>query len=255
MKRILLIAGCSHSAGSEIDGTEDSSYNRSLSYGNLIAKELGYTPRNISLVGATNTGIARSVLKWFREVYDPDSMSVSVLVSWSEPIRMEIPASHKYLYQTANPYADWYDTTQDEYMKVIIGWEGFDEEEKRVMPQLHKFMVENEQYLQIMQSANLILQLQYFFKAYEIDYIMCNAMQQYTPDNIAIKEILDLVDTTKYYKLHDHMESFYPKYQGLGYVNEKAKYWHHGEEPHRLFAEELLQFNEETKCLKKYSKK
>ena len=81
---------------------------------------------------------------------------------------------------------------------------------------------------------------------------MCNSMQQYTEDNKQVKEFLSMVDATKYYKLHDGFEGFYSKYKALGYTNDKAKYWHHGEEPHKLYATELLQFNEEMKCLKNY---
>jgi hypothetical protein len=36
-EKILLIAGCSHTAGSEIDGSEDSKHNRKHSYGNQLA--------------------------------------------------------------------------------------------------------------------------------------------------------------------------------------------------------------------------
>ena len=67
----------------------------------------------------------------------------------------------------------------------------------------------------------------------------------------AIKNLLPLVDDNKYYQLNNKDEAFYQKYQRLGYVNEKAKYWHHGEEPHELFADELINFNEEYKCLKR----
>ena len=40
-EKILLVAGCSHMAGSEIDGKEDSTFNRQHSFGALIAKHLG----------------------------------------------------------------------------------------------------------------------------------------------------------------------------------------------------------------------
>ena len=61
-EKIALIAGCSHSAGSEIDGNQDSSYNRDNAFGSVLAKKLGYRPLNISVTGATNSGIARSIL-------------------------------------------------------------------------------------------------------------------------------------------------------------------------------------------------
>jgi hypothetical protein len=72
-EKILLIAGCSHAAGSEIDGNEDSEYNREHSYGALVAKKLKRKPINISQVGATNTGISRQVQQWFHNVYNPDT--------------------------------------------------------------------------------------------------------------------------------------------------------------------------------------
>ena len=40
MEKIMLIAGCSHAAGSEIDGTEDSVYNRQHSFGALLAVKM-----------------------------------------------------------------------------------------------------------------------------------------------------------------------------------------------------------------------
>ena len=64
-EKILLIAGCSHTAGSEIDGKEDSASNRKHSLGGIVAKKLNRKPINISQVGATNSGIARQVLQWF----------------------------------------------------------------------------------------------------------------------------------------------------------------------------------------------
>ena len=59
-----------------------------------------------------------------------------------------------------------------------------------------------------------------------------------------------MVDDNKYYQLNNKDEAFY-QISKLGYVNDKAKYWHHGEEPHKLFADELINFNEEYKCLKR----
>jgi hypothetical protein len=50
------------------------------------------------------------------------------------------------------------------------------------------------------------------------------------------------IDQTKYYKITDNDQSFFWKYKNAGFVNTKAKYWHHGEEPHKLFSEELYQF-------------
>ena len=63
----MLIAGCSHAAGSEIDGSEDSQFNRANSFGNVLAEQLGYKPINIAINGSTNSGIARSVIEWYNK--------------------------------------------------------------------------------------------------------------------------------------------------------------------------------------------
>ena len=253
-EKILLIAGCSHTAGSEIDGNEDSSYNREHSYGGIIAKELGKRAINIAQPGATNAGIARQVMFWFNENYYPETMDVNVLVGWSETTRMEIPSETMRNYQTSCTKADWYDQSAESYFKVIIGWNGHGEEEKHAIPLLHRFMVENQGYLQV-STHNTILQLQYFLQANNIDYLFNNTMPLYCQNlnkkEHAVKNLTRLVDKTKYYKMNNGNQAFYIKYKNMGYTNDKAKYWHHAEEPHRLYAEDLLEFNEINKCLKK----
>lgn len=123
-----------------------------------------------------------------------------------------------------------------------------------------------------------ILHTQFYLKSKGIDYMMCNTMnvlpnadgsmnfEMYRSfadeeldmtlyrcdDNNGVMFYLDLIDKDKYKDPFDKEKSFYPYYKNLGYTNEKAKYWHHGEEPHMLYAEELLLFNEENKCLKNY---
>lgn len=249
-EKILLIAGCSHTAGSEIDGKEDSAANRKNSFGGLIAKNLKRRPINISQVGATNSGIARQVLQWFDKEYDPATMNVNVLIGWTESTRLEVPSERQRDYRTASTHTDWYDESADDYFKVIIGWDGGDEEELRNTPLLHKFMVEQQPYLET-QSYNLILQIQYFLQSKKVDYMMCNTMPFFLDNLNAIKNIIPLVDENKYYQLNNKDEAFFHKYRELGHVNEKAKYWHHGKEPHALYAEELLEFNRTNKCLKK----
>jgi hypothetical protein len=249
-EKILLIAGCSHSAGSEIDGKEDSASNRKNAFGGIIAKKLNRKPINISQVGATNSGIARQIMQWFDKKYDPETMNVNVIIGWTESTRLEVPSERQRDYQTASTHTDWYDSSADDYYKVIIGWDGGDEEERKNTPLLHKFMVEQQPYLETY-SYNLILQIQYLLQSKKIDYLMCSTMPFFLDNLNAIKNIIPLVDANKYYQLDNKDEAFFHKYRELGYVNEKAKYWHHGKEPHVLFADELLEFNKVHKCLKK----
>lgn len=72
---------------------------------------------------------------------------------------------------------------------------------------------------------------------------MCNVMHMFgNPPCRHVQQYLEYIDSSKYYKMLDNNASFYTKYKNLGFVNEKAKYWHHGEGPHKAYANELLKF-------------
>jgi hypothetical protein len=242
-ERIALIAGCSHIAGSEIDGEQDSKYNRDNSFGSVLATKLGYRPINIAINGATNTGIARSILMWFDENYNPDTMDVYVIVGWTESSRLEIPAKNRPSdFHSGNPSIEWYDSSANSYLRINYGWEGHGSYEKSIIPTYQKFMAENETYLEY-QAASEVLLVQYFLNSLNVRYVMCNTMHMFVPNDHFISYLLKMIDKRYYYNFDQNQdESFYWKYRNLGYENTKATYWHHGEEPHRLYAEELYKF-------------
>jgi len=242
-EKIALIAGCSHGAGSEIDGNQDSKYNRDNAFGSILAAKLGYRALNISINGATNTGIARSILMWFDENYNPDTMDVYVIVGWTESSRLEIPATHRPSdFHSGNPNIEWYDSSANSYLRINYGWEGSDSFEKSVVPQYQKFMAQNETYLEY-QAATNVLMIQYFLKSLNVPYIMCSTMHMFVPNDHFVSYLINLIDEARYYNLKtDQDGSFYWKYKNIGYKNTKAKYWHHNEIPHQLYAEELYKF-------------
>lgn len=242
-EKIALIAGCSHSAGSEIDGNLDSSDNRNNSFGSLLANKIGYRPLNISINGATNTGIARSIMMWFDENYNPDTMDVYVIVGWTESSRLEIPAKHRPSdFHSGNPSIEWYDSSANSYLRINYGWAGADNFEKSIVPFYQRFMSQNETYLEY-QAATNVLMIQYFLKSLNVPYVMCNTMHMFVPDDHFVSYLLKMIDSRYYYNYDKGQDdSFYWKYKNLGYENTKAKYWHHSEEPHRLHAEELYKF-------------
>lgn len=247
MKKIALIAGCSHSAGSEIDGNEDSLYNRDHSFGSVLATKLGYEPVNIAITGATNSGIARSIQLWFKEHYDSTSMEVFVIVGWTEGSRIEVPSAQLGQgFLSSNHAAAWYDVTAGNYHRLNYGWDGHTEEQKKLIAVHKPYMVDNPIILET-NSINQVLLIQYFLKSLNVDYIMSHTMYLCTPNDY-LHYYLGLIDQSRYYKIDANEEtSFYWKYRKMGYINEKAKYWHHGTEPHRLYAEELYTFIKENK--------
>ena len=117
-EKIMLIAGCSHASGSEIDGQQDSKFNRQHSFGNILASKFGYNPINMAEPGSTNPTIARSILQWFSEKYDSDSMDVFVLISWTDSSRMEVPWHRKMWFGEHNPFNDFHASTGVDFNRI-----------------------------------------------------------------------------------------------------------------------------------------
>ena len=247
MENILLSVGCSHAAGFEIDGTEDSVFNRQHSFGNILGNKLGYRPINIAFPGSTNATIARGTMEWFSEVYDPDVMKVFVLVAWTDATRMELPSRVVSPYNTSYPFGDWNSPSIENYKRILLGYHGYNPEQQSFIRNYHNFIMMNEQYLQIA-SVNMALQMQYFFSLHQVKYLMCNAISAPRRSK-CLDFYLNQIDSNRYRELDNERETFYVKYRDEGYINPLAKYWHHGEKPHELYAEELLKFIESNKCL------
>lgn len=243
MKKIGLIAGCSHSSGAEIDGVLDSTYNRDHSFGSILCRKLGYEPLNIALNGAANSGIARSISQWFKTEYKPEEMQVFVVIGWTESSRIEIPAEVRPSnFFSGNPTVPWYDSSANSFLRINFGYSGDQQWEKELIPKYHRFMAENPIILENWCATN-VLMTQYFLKHLNIPYVMCSTMHMFKPKEHFSSFLVDMIDATRYYNLKtDQDGSFYFKYKNMGYDNPKAKYWHHAEVAHELYAEELYNF-------------
>lgn len=240
-EKIMLIAGSSDLVGAEIDGTEDSWYNRNNSFGNILAYKMSRRPINIAMAGSSNQTITRSVLEWFADQYDKNKMDLFVLIGWTESLRIEVPTEEEYPWHKANIFADWFSKTSQNYFRVNMGYEGNDRE-RRMIKYYQEFLAKNETLMEIL-SAKDILCLQFLLKSKNIDYLMCNTLHMFS-DSPQVKFYIEQIDQSCYYKMMENDQSFYVKYKNLGYHNPKAKYWHHDEIPHKLFADELHKFIE-----------
>jgi len=239
-EKILLIAGCSNSSGSEIDGSPDSEYNRQHSFGNQLALRLDRKPINIAMRGVSNPAIARSVLEWFNKCYDQETMDVFVLVGWTSSSRMEAPLHRPTWYNEQNPNADWISESAYNFLQVHHGAKPGNADEQPIYERYPMFIVNEEIFLEIL-SANYALQLQYFFKSKSIPYLQVNTLYQFTKFNHHIEFYLNQIDRTRYLDFDKPEEAFYYKYADLGYKNLKAQYFHHSEEPHWRYADHLLE--------------
>lgn len=245
--RIMLIAGCSHSVGSEIDGSADSMYNRQHSYGNLFARKLGYKPVNIAVCGYTNSAIARSVLEWFDCCYDKNN-EVFVLIGWTESSRIEAPFEYPTWHNEINgKYCDWFSKSSTNFLQINPNYKGYSERENIIQNDYQTFVIKRTEFTEIY-SINLILQIQFFLKLNNCNYLMTNTGYMFSEQNNKfLQHYYNLVDKSNYYNFDNHKNSFYIKYKDLGYTNTKAKYGHHDELPHKLYANELLEFIQEKK--------
>lgn len=239
MKNYMLIAGCSHSSGSEIDGTPDSAYNRQHSFGNLFANKLGYQPINISTPGATNQLIARHVMRWFAEnksIVNNKTNNVAVLVNWTESIRVEAPVD--FPSNIVVPSSDW-PVAPEQFIQINPGYTGYSAREKEKQERYHRFIVNELAFCEIL-SLSMVLLIQNFCKANNYRYFMSSAGYLFTEECIHwTREYTKLVDENHYYMFRNKEDAFYEKFKLKGHINPKAKYGHHGELAHKAHADDL----------------
>ena len=248
-EKIMIIAGCSHTAGSEIDGELDSAMNRSLSYGNVLAKKLGYRPINLAIGGSTNGAIARSVLDWFQN-HDITDKEVFVLIGWTESTRVDAPFQYPTWYdKVVGKFADWISPSMSNFLHINLSFKGYTEREKDIQEDYQSFIVKRTEFFELY-SVNLVLQMQFFLKHLGVKYLMVNTMHMFSESNEQyLKSYFNIIDNKHYYHAFNNQESFYTKYKDSkynAYRNPKAMYGHHGAEPHRLYAEELYNYITET---------
>lgn len=238
----MLIAGCSHSSGSEIDGTLDSAYNRQHSFGNIFAKKMGYEPINIATPGATNQLIARHILRWFAEnksIVDNKSNNVAVLANWTESIRVEAPFSAPA--DTSFPSSDW-PVEQEMFLQINPGWTGYSTREKEKQERYHRFIAHEIPFCEIL-SLQMVLMIQYFCQANNYRYFMSSAGYVYTEECLQwTRPYMRMVNEKHYYSFRNKEDSFYEKFKQRGFVNPKAKYGHHDELAHKAHADDLYNY-------------
>lgn len=247
----MVIAGCSHSVGSEIDGQQDSLFNRQHSFGNLLAEKLGYRPINIAVCGYTNSAIARSVLEWFhvfsKNINDINNLEIFTLIGWTESSRIEAPFQFPTWHNEVNgKYCDWFSKSSTDFLQINVSYKGYSSREKEIQNDYHDFIIKRTEFTEVY-SANLILQMQYFLKLKKSKYLMVNTGHMFSKENEKyLRFYMEQIDRNHYYKFDNNQSSFFIKYKDLGYENNNAKFGHHGTEPHKLYAEELYQYIGDT---------
>ena len=242
-EKIMLIAGCSHTGGYEIDGTMDSPYNREHSYGGLLAKAQGRKPIHLAAGGVSNSYILRNVLLWFANNYDPETQDVFCLVGWTDSSRWELPLYRGQDIEGNNPNLDWFSDIHNDYLSVQLGWTHHNRPE---MPELdqesmqktyHNLIAEFPEQMEIL-SFNYALQLQSYLKSIDIKYVMVDTLHNFDWEKLWIEPLAKLIDYDRYPNAGIPTESFYLKYREK-YPNISSDYDHLGAEAHQEFFTEI----------------
>jgi hypothetical protein len=246
MANYMLIAGCSHAAGSEIDGNLSSPVNRQASFGNQLAKMMDHTPINIARNGSSNGAIHRSVLNWFtlnQDLVSNKANNLFVLVNWAESCRIEAPVPHD-VGIDQDTCADWADPSflSSVQVNAMTDPHHVAPQEKEQFLTAQRFLVYSEIYTECL-TAKDALSLQYFFKAENIRYLMTNSGIAFNNRNMKwLRPYLSKIDAKRYYMYRDNNYGFYEKYKEAGMINPNAKYGHHGADAHLSRATDLFNY-------------
>ena len=173
-------------------------------------------------------------------------VNARVLVAFTELTRLDVPSPYKVWYGEMNPAVNWYNGHMDEFLQVNSGWEGANPEERAIIKYWHDYQVRHEKMMWL-QTINLQWGLQSYLKLENIPYTFCNTMymypnRQHEGFNHYCGQDWAHIDESNYLYARNNSKCFYWYYKNLGYENPLAKYWHHAEEPHALYADVLYDF-------------
>ena len=223
--------GCSHTAGSEIDGVGDSDYNRQHSYGAHLAKKFDYDHMNFALCGGSNQRIFLLTTQVLKEIIVGTCNLVPhlrknhkyfFLIGWTSLNRFDLRYSNHLVYGQAGDAGDYLD---DKIVPVTSGTNPNLVEDKDLRRILKYIPYVTDNVVMADQLASYIFALQTMLETNNIDYYMFNAIENhfktdyFTQDRYDVHAepiwrpgntiIYDNIDETKYYHPKSYIENYY----------------------------------------------
>ena len=230
----LVTIGCSHTAGSMIDGRNGTSwFNKQHSFGGVLAKKHGINHYSLGVPGGSNQYIYRSTVRFINNfMHNHDDYIF--LIGWTSTNRMEMrypensPHTHKVI-------GDFLDT---KYVPFTIGTNPslYHTNELKQLDKLTPLIFYENQ-LEA-DWAVYAYTLQHIFRNKNLKYYMFNTCHD-LPVNDDNQEIVDKLDTDLYYKPTDFDNSML--YWALNQGFEKTNCWHLKADGHAAWAEYLDQ--------------
>jgi len=238
----LVTIGCSHTAGSMIDGTNGTSwYNKQHSFGGLLAKKYGMKHYNLGAPGGSNQYIYRSTIRFINNFMHTNDDYI-FLLGWTSTNRIELR------YSDTSPYVhkmvgDFLDT---KYIPFSLGTDPrlYHTAELKAMSKLSPLIFYENQ----LESdwAVYAYTLQQMFKHKKIKYYMFNTCHN-LPINNDNKTIVEALDTNFYYKPTNFNHSML--YWGLDKGFQKTDCWHLKADGHAAWAQHLEQLMQKQNLL------
>ena len=236
MERLLVINGCSHAAGSEIEapGIGDSEECRNRSFGALLAKKLNRTPVHLALPGGSNDWIYRSTAAWLgdnRQRIENKEVDVLFLIHWTGAERFE--------YRFWQPYkTDHINYKHDNYYRSIsIGTDqDFQGEDRLIFKTFCKMFVNGKNYWSDNKIKNIIA-LQSLLKSFNCNYWFGNAFDTFfeTPTYHSMIKLLD----KRYFPHYDNNKLayyWYCKNHGFNNQDPTNRFWHLNGQAHEFYS-------------------
>lgn len=228
----LVTIGCSHTAGSMIDGRCGTSwYNKEHSYGGVLAKKLGMTHYNLGVPGGSNQYIYRATIRFINNFMHPQDDYI-FLLGWTSTLRMELryPEKSPYIHKVIGDFLD------NKYVPFTVGTD----------PGLYetKDLVELDKMAPLLFYEDLLATdwavyaytLQHIFNQKNLRYYMFNSCFE-LPRISDNSKIVDALDRAYYHKPTDKNSSML--YWGLRNGYEKTSCWHLKQDGHQAWANHL----------------
>lgn len=233
----VLINGCSHSAGSEIEGSGigDGNYNRENSFGAQFAKQLDCTYTNIAYPGGSNDYVARTTMYW---ILDNKELAKNTLflIHWTGTDRTE------YFYEDGETYAyDFIKYSPDKKVAHLHPQHYPDWAPKRWKKNLDVLgtnLFINQSHWDINRYNNII-QTQEFLKSNNCKYIFRNAFQC-CENKPRYQYYIDKIDKENFLHFDNIEESFYEHCFNAGFDTSGQEHWHHRIDAHTYWANRLF---------------
>jgi hypothetical protein len=243
----LVTIGCSHTAGSMIDGKNGTSwYNKQHSFGGLLAKKYGMNHYSLGLPGGSNQYIYRATIRFINNFMHPHDDYI-FLIGWTSTNRIEMryPDNTPYVHKVVGDFLD------TKYVPFTIGTDPrlYLSTELKAMEKLTPLLFYENQ----LESdwAVYAYTLQKLFARKKIKYYMFNTCHD-LPVNQDNEKIVQKFDINLYYKPTDFDSSML--YWALNRGFEKTSCWHLQADGHAAWADHLELLMQEQNLLSNISK-